>query len=278
MRMLEIVQPETLFDRYDGLLIDAYGVLVNSTGQVPGAGRFIAAMRERGLPFRIITNDASKLEKTASRAYAERGVALEADSIITAGSILEDYFDQHELHGARTLVLGPPDSTAYVVRAGGEPVVLDGVSPFEVLVLASPPRPLAEALDAALSQLIVCLEGGFRPRLVCPNPDVIYPSDRASFGFAAGGYATMIEEALAHRSGDSYRFDRLGKPHPAIFERALATLPPGDYAVLGDQLATDVRGALNMELDVYLSLTGVTTRAALESSDISPTALLGAFA
>ena len=54
------ITARALCERYDGFLLDAYGVLVTSTGAIDGANDFLSALRDAGKPFVILTNDASK--------------------------------------------------------------------------------------------------------------------------------------------------------------------------------------------------------------------------
>ena len=49
---------ETLIERYDILLFDAYGVLVHSTGALPGAIELIDRLNQIGKTYYILTNDA----------------------------------------------------------------------------------------------------------------------------------------------------------------------------------------------------------------------------
>ncbi len=49
-----------LLERYKVLLLDAYGVLVHSTGALPGAAELIDRLNCTGKPYYILTNDASR--------------------------------------------------------------------------------------------------------------------------------------------------------------------------------------------------------------------------
>ena len=55
---------ETLIERYDTLLFDAYGVLVHAAGAMPGARALVQRLNRK--PYCVITNDASKLPETAA--------------------------------------------------------------------------------------------------------------------------------------------------------------------------------------------------------------------
>ncbi len=63
--------PRTTFEqlaaRYPVLLLDAYGVLVHSTGALPDAVARIAYLNRTGKPYFLLTNDASTLPAAAAR-------------------------------------------------------------------------------------------------------------------------------------------------------------------------------------------------------------------
>ena len=240
---------------------------------MPGAAAFIAALNARAKPYYIVTNDASKLPATAARRYRGFGLAIDEARVITSGQLLGDHFARAGLAGARCVVLGPEDSVAYVECAGGRPV--SPVEPFDVLVVADESGfPFLETVDAVLSALFRAFDAGRTVHLVCPNPDLVYPS-AAGFGIASGSVAGMLEAALALRyPRRGVRFTRLGKPYPAIFEEALRRSGTRDMVMVGDQLETDIRGARAFGIDAVLVMTGVSEEIAGVDEAVRPTALL----
>ena len=257
-----------LLARYDELLFDAYGVLVSSSGPMPGAPELIARLNRDGHRYFMVTNDASKLPATAAARYGGFGLAIDADHIVTSGSLLAPYFATHGLAGAATCVLGPRDSVRYVEMAGGRVVPPD--TAFDVLVIGDESGfPFLETADDALSSLIRCVDAGRRPHLLLPNPDLVYPRGGDRFGFAAGSVARMFEGALGARypARDDLVFTRLGKPHPAIFEEAVRRAGTRNVVMIGDQLDTDIRGARDFGIDSALVEGGVST----DARDVVPT-------
>lgn len=250
---------DELFTRYDALLIDAYGVLVHSTGAFGGAKAFVGALHEREMPYVIITNDASRLPESCARKYRDDGLGIDAADVITSGSLLADYFADNDLEGARCLVLGPPDSLRYAERAGGVPVDVDN-GDFDVLVIGDEAGyDFVPTVDQALTILFRKLDRGESVELVVPNPDLIYQRSESSFGFTSGSVARLFEGALdARYPGSQYRFERLGKPFAPMYEKAVERLGTRRCAVLGDQLETDIRGANDFGLDSILVATGLT--------------------
>ena len=249
---------DELLQRYDGLLLDAYGVLMTEAGPLPGAPDFVARLDRLGKPFCILTNDAAKLPATTARRMQGMGIDVPAERIVTSGSLLVPHFARHGLQGATCAVLGPPDSVRYVVDAGGKIVPAD--ADFDVLVIGDESGfEFVDTMDAALSSLFARLDRGDPVHLVVPNPDLVYPAGIGAFGFAAGTLAAMFEGALTLRYPDrgELRFVRLGKPHAAIFEEGLRRLGTTRAVMIGDTLETDIRGANAAGIDAVLIGTGV---------------------
>ena len=136
-----------------------------------------------------------------------------------------------------------------------------------------PGPPGLPALNLCATRLI---DAGRPPRLILPNPDLIYPSGDG-FAFASGTVARMFEAALALRYPDrpELRFTRLGKPHPAIYEEARRRSGTMDMVMIGDTPDTDIRGANDFGIASALIGTGVSTQdvSQLPPSDV-PTYLM----
>jgi len=261
-----------LLDRYDGVLLDAYGVLVDDRGPLPGAAALFAELDRRGTPCAIVTNYASRLPATYAARFAHHGIRLAPERIVTSGSLLPAYFRDRGLVGARTCVLGTPDAFAYVRDGGGVPVALErGMAIDAVAVCDDSGTPFVDGIELAFSAVGRAVEAGRRPALVLPNPDLIYPKGDAEYGFTAGAMALLIEAALDRRfPGHGLVFDRLGKPGPQLFAEARRRVG-GRVVMIGDQLETDIAGACAAGIDAAL-LAGVSRWD--PSSDIAPHYLL----
>ncbi len=84
----------------------------------------------------------------------------------------------------------------------------------------------------------------------------------------------MFETALAMRypHRPDLRFVRLGKPQAAIFNEAFLLSGTRNMVMIGDQIDTDIRGALDFGIDGVLIATGVTGQLNVrDPSGIRPT-------
>lgn len=270
-----------LLEHYAGILLDVYGVLLDASGVLPGACELIAELERRGKPYAIVTNDASRSIDTYAKRFARLGLPIAGDHIVTAGSLLPGYFAANSLAGARVCVLGTADSVEYVRAGGGVVVDLEQGVELDVLAVCDDSGfDFLPGLEWAFSAVVRAVEAGRRPRLVLPNPDLVYPKQAAELGFTAGAMALVIEAALARRfPHERLVFDRLGKPEPHLFLRAAATLGVAldRLVMIGDQLETDVAGARAAGCDAAL-VAGVSRWRAEHARDrahaVAPTWLL----
>jgi HAD superfamily hydrolase (TIGR01450 family) len=261
-----------LLAAHDGVLLDAYGVLVDPRGALPGAAELITELNRRGTPYAIVTNDAGRSVATYVTRFAGFGLAIPGDRIVTSGSLLPAYFRERGLAGARTCVLGTPDSYAFVVEGGGVPVpVTRGMEIDAVAICDDAGTPFLEGIELALSAIVRAVDAGRRPALVLPNPDLVYPKGDGELGYTAGAMALLVEAALARRFGAGLVFDRLGKPEPHLFREGARRIGGSAPVMIGDQLETDIAGALGVGFAAAL-LAGVSQWR--EGGPIEPTYLL----
>ena len=250
---------EELIAGYSVLLLDAYGVLVNNSGAIPGAARLIDELNRTGKAYYLLTNDASKLPQTAATRFQGYGLNIDPERIITSGGLLKNFFKTNSLPGARCAVLGPDDSAQYVRDAGGE--VVSPADGFDVVVIGDEAGfPFVDTVDKVITELFHKVERREPISLVLPNPDLIYPKADQGFGITSGSIALIVEAALQLRypGRPDLCFERLGKPNADIFQEALRRSGTKNMVMIGDQLETDIRGANAFGLDSVLVGTGVT--------------------
>ncbi len=261
-----------LMESHDALLLDAYGVLVNYEGPLPGARDMIRRLNHAQKPYLVVSNSASRTAERAAAGFQAFGLDITPERILSAGGLLTSYFQECSLQGAACRVLGTGDSRTLVTQAGGQ--VVGDTDDFDVLVLADQAfEPFWEVFDRTMSRLFKLLESGRQVHLILPNPDLIYPRE-FGFGVTSGGLAELLEAILERRFPEhpEWRFVRLGKPEPRIFRAAAARMGDGTLIMIGDQLETDILGAQRFGIDSALLLGGVSVSP--QGVGISPTYLL----
>ena len=263
-----------LLDRYDGVLLDIYGVMLDASGPLPGAQELLRELTRRGTPFAFVSNDASRSTTTYADRFAALGMPVSGDRFVTSGSLVPGYFTSHSLAGARTCVLGTPDSVAFVRAGGGEIVPLARGMDIDALAVCDDSGfEFLSGLEWSLSALVRAVAAGRRPSLILPNPDLLYPKGAGEIGFTAGAMALLIEAGLARRfPRERLVFDHLGKPEPHLFTAAARHLGVATdrLVMIGDQLKTDIAGANAAGVPSAL-LAGAISRWESSGSDGGPT-------
>ncbi len=252
-----------LADRHDAILFDAYGVLVNAAGALPGAAEAVSHLIARDQPFLVVTNDASRSPERASARFTKLGIPVRPEHVLSSGMLIAPALEEHGMRGRRVVVLGTGDSANYARQIGAMVVDPDPADPADAVVIADEGGfDTLGMLDDTLSMIIAAHARGIRVLLLLANPDLVYPSGQGTFGLTAGSLAGMLERALELLLGDEApRFEVLGKPAARHFEAALERVGTRNAVMLGDTLHTDGAGARTVNIASAIVLTGVTTEA-----------------
>ena len=277
-RELSFTELRTL---HEGVLFDAFGVLINASGALPGAAEAVRLLQRHDQPFLVVTNDASRSPERAAGRLARLGIPVEPAHILSSGMMIGPALRAHGLERGRVVVLGTNDSANYAREVGATVVDPSPDDPADAVVIADEGNiDLIESLDDILSMILEAHHHGRTPRLILANPDLIYPSGLRRFGFTAGAFARMIEmalEVLLHEQAPT--FEVLGKPSSVHFNAALDAIGTRDVVMLGDTLHTDIAGAQGVGIASALVLTGVTARSHVTATQaVRPTYLLDGLA
>lgn len=244
------------FSQILAVVMDMDGVLWRGNERLPGMVALFDLLKQRGLPFILATNNATRTAADYVQKLAEMGVSdVPESAIITSGIATTAYLRAHYPAGTRVHVLGGSGLHRTIADAG-YPLVDEGAQ----VVVAGADFELTYAKLKRAALLI--LEGAV---FIGTNPDPNFPSPE---GLIPG--AGSIIAALATATERQPFF--IGKPGTPMFESALTLLGTSASATLmiGDRLSTDILGGQNANLKTALVLTGVTTRDELANSSIQP--------
>lgn len=268
-----------VIDSFDAVFLDVYGVLLSGAGLYDHTPALISWLQSQRKPFLLVSNGSSRTLTESAKAYQSQGIAVEPHEIMTSGALLRYWVAEQGLQGQRALVLGRKASYPVISESGLVPVVKEDGEDVDVVVVLNQADNLLEQIDHALTTIIHRIDQDKPIQLVCPNPDCLYPKSADSFGITAGAIAELLEGALAKRYGigSQLQFTRLGKPYPMIFAKALAKLSehwqrsfaPQQVLMVGDQIATDVKGALDYGLGAMLYQGGVANIAKFKNQGLS---------
>lgn len=257
-------------DRYDMILLDAYGVLNRGMEPIAGVPERIRALQADGKRVMVVSNAAGFAHRTLMERYARLGYAFDAEDVITSRKTLVRQLEQE---GARHWGMiagrhfGPDEFPPLDYR-----MLTDDIADYDaaegfLLVGASEWTPARQAL------LIESLKRRSRPLYVA-NPDLLAPQ-QVGYSTEPGTYAHQIQ----NETGVEPVF--YGKPYGNIFALAIerlqheTELDPGRVLMVGDTLHTDILGGQAAGLHTALvTRTGVLAEmdidAAIQTSGIAP--------
>ena len=229
-------------------LMDMDGVLVREEQAIPGAGEFISRLRERGVPFLVLTNNSIFTRRDLAARLLANGLDVPEEAIWTS-ALATAKFLEDQRPGGSAFVIGEAGLTTALHQAG---YTLTERDPDYVL--------LGETRTYSferITQAIRLVDRG--ARFIATNPDVTGPSPDGALP-ATGAVAALISRATGV---DPYF---VGKPNPLMMRSALNAIDAHSEttAMIGDRMDTDIVAGLEAGLETILVLTGVTTLADAE--------------
>jgi NagD protein len=229
-------------------LMDMDGVLVHEETVIPGADRFLTGLRERGLPFLVLTNNSIYTRRDLAARLRASGLEVPEEAIFTS-ALATARFLEEQRPGGSAFVIGESGLTTALHDAG---YTLTERNPDYVVLGETRVYSFGR-----ITQAIRLIVNG--ARFIATNPDPTGPSTEGPLP-ATGSVAALISRATGV---DPYF---VGKPNPLMMRTALNTLDAHSEstAMIGDRMDTDVVSGLEAGLETILVLSGVTTRAAAE--------------
>jgi HAD superfamily hydrolase (TIGR01459 family) len=264
--------------RYDGFIVDLWGVVHNGVAPYPGVLDCLARLRDAGKPVVFLSN-APRRPPGIIAALSGMGITPDYyTGIMSSGEAvflaLRDRTDEFAALGRRLYHLGPVRDRDVFDTLDLEVVEDPAAADF---LLNTGPDDILGPQDPELYAPV--LETALRAGLpmVCANPDLEVVRDGQRI-ICAG----LLAEIYAARGG---LVIQRGKPDPAIYTPTIAMLGVEKSRVLavGDSLRTDIAGAKAAGVDACWVLSGIhalhadAAPAEAAAAGLSPVAVLSGF-
>lgn len=248
----------TIAERYDGFVLDLWGVVHDGRQPYPGVPEALAELKARGKRVAFLTNAPRRAWFVAEMLD---GMGLDRalyDGIVSSGELAWRHLHTREHPwfarlGRRAVHIGPQRDLSVVEEGVAEIVAEAGEADF---LLNTGPDPERGSQDPEAYR--PALEAAFAHRLpmLCVNPDrhVMVAGRRLiCAGALADIYAGFGADVL-----------EVGKPDPAVYDPVMALLEIRDrkrVLAIGDSPHTDLAGAQAAGLDALWALTGLAAHA-----------------
>lgn len=214
---------------WKGWLLDVGGVLQAGGRALPGAAEALAALRRRGVPFRLLSNTSSRSRATLAAELGRLGLAVGPGELLTATTATAEYLRRV---GGPSLLLVGADARADLA---GCPE--DREHPAHVVLGDTPEAFGRPVLNAAFR----ALRGG---------ADLVAMARNRWYAAADGPAIDIGALVAALEYAAEVRATVVGKPAASFFLQGVAALglQPGEVAMVGDDPEADVVGAMDAGL------------------------------
>jgi len=232
--------------RFDGMLIDQFGVIHDGQALYPGTLRVLSELKDLGVPVAVMTNSGKRAASNRQRLVS---MGVPRDHFVDAVSSGEVAYAS--LTARR----------AFLIGKHGEDYGFDGVEFVKdpkqaeiILILGS------NAPQTSLDDYRKLLSGLTLPA-VCCNPDRLMLTPQGLMP-APGAIAALYEEMGG-------KVTWIGKPHAQIYAHAARLIGnPQRILCIGDSAEHDVAGGRNAGFSTLLVLQGVS--AGHDAATLSP--------
>ncbi len=224
-------------DRFDLIVLDAWGVLNLGDSVIPTAPRAVAELRRRGKRLVVLSNDGGSDKAMTLAKHRNRGFDFVADELIAGIDLLAGALAALPAAERLGLIADDPlplaDLTGRMRRLGDRETDYDDAEGFVLLSSDAWSEERQAKLRASLARR--------RRPLIVGNPDIVSPGPEAIYaepGFYAHRLAAELDIAPLF----------LGKPYEAIYHRLAGRHPdvaPDRVLCVGDTPQTDVLGGRN---------------------------------
>ncbi|MDR1397469.1 MAG: TIGR01459 family HAD-type hydrolase [Desulfarculales bacterium] len=229
-------------EKYQGFIIDLWGVVHDGRQAFPPSVEAMARMRALGKKVCLLSNAPSRTDFL--RRHLDKLGVKEYDFLLSSGELVWREFKTRSSPQFASL-----GQKCHIIGAAAGLALLEGLD-----LIACP--------DLEEADFVWCVQmpdQDYRPILekmkkldlpmVCGNPDmVVLYGDKMALcpGTMAAGYQKMGGRVI-------YR----GKPYPEAYEACFALCASRNLAAIGDGMVTDIAGARRAGLDAYFITGGI---------------------
>ena len=241
-----------LAPRYDGFILDLWGVVHDGVAPLPGALECLATLKANGKRIALLSNAPRRSDDVVERITRIGVPAGLYHHVLSSGEEAWQHLHRRDdpfyaALGRRCLHIG--SERDMLIREGLELEFVDTAEEAEFILNTGPGgwedviEDYAPLLRRALARTLP---------MVCANPDLVVMHGNR-LALCAGALAQWYEEA-----GGRVRWH--GKPFRSIYDTCLELLGIVDRTrilAVGDSLRTDIAGAMGAGLDSVLIAGGI---------------------
>jgi len=238
--------------RYDGIVLDLWGVVHDGRDPYPGAVECLKKLRETGTRVILLSNAPRRSITVIEQMEAMRIDRALYDGALSSGELAyravvgrADPF--HAALGGRCLHVGPERDRGLL--ADMKVARVDDVADATFILNTGPWEDDETVADY---EPLLTKAAARKLPMVCANPDleVIRAGKRIICAGALARHYEHLGAPVAYH----------GKPYPEAYREAMALMGIADLrrvVAIGDSLLTDIRGAVGAGIDAVLVTSGI---------------------
>ena len=249
---------------FKSFMFDIDGTMLLGNTPIPGAAKFLDALRSDKVPFFFLTNNSTNTHEEIAARLTKAGVRAEPDEIVSCSDPVPKYFQRVNTSGKawKYFLIGRQTEIPGVITYEKDPEKImecDGVihngGLYDWRVIMT-----------ALINFFVRFPD--KPFIVS-NPDMLNPL-KDGFAVCSNGQMELVIRLLRERGIEKERM-HFGKPYNPIYTEAISRLGEGNspekaHVAVGDWLNSDICGANRAGLGSCLVLTGLSSRKDAENA------------
>ena len=219
----------------EGIFLDISGVLLDGAELLQGADKAIDYIEEKNLPYRLITNTSQQSRFNVVKQLNHAGINVSEEHVYTSPLAAKDYVLSHNLRPYCLIHQGLKCEFSEVEQNDPNAVIIgDAGDDFNYAYLNHAFR--------------LCIEGA--PLIAIGHNK--YFKKSGEYFLDAGPFVEAIEYACDIEAVIT------GKPSVDFFNQVLASiqLKPEQVALIGDDIYSDIQGAINAGMGSRLVRTG----------------------
>ena len=219
----------------EGIFLDISGVLLDGAELLPNADKAIHYIEEKNLPYRLITNTSQQPRSNIVKQLQHAGINVVEEDVYTAPLAAKDYVLSHKLRPFCLIHRGLKCEFSEVEQDDPNAVIIgDAAEDLNYTYLNHAFR--------------LCIEGA--PLIAIGHNK--YFKKSGEYYLDAGPFVEAIEYACDIEAVIT------GKPSVGFFNQVLASiqLKPEQVALIGDDVYSDIQGAINAGMQSRLVRTG----------------------
>jgi HAD superfamily hydrolase (TIGR01459 family) len=252
MAILSIPGIVAVAERYDGFILDLWGVIHDGVAPLPGAVDCLRALIADGKRIALLSNAPRRADDVVRRITQIGVPAGTYHHVMSSGEEAWQYLHRRDdpfYRGLGRRCLHICSDRDLEIREGLDLDYVDTAEAAE-FILNTGPAGWDDTIEDYAPLLRRALACGLP--MVCANPDLVV-NHGARLALCAGALAQWYEQ-----QGGYVRWH--GKPYPSVYDSCLLLLGIADRSrilAVGDSLRTDIAGAAAAGLDSLLIAGGI---------------------